>query len=160
MGVSAYGVGAATAGGWDLSELREGIREGEMIKSSGDDWCKHYNGTVNAACKAGVNYDAIKDVSSIPYRWICTDPQSTVPCDLCVRRTPEEIRERKEYLLDRLKHMDAAFAKIRPFRQRGKTTTGVIECPKCKGRLHYSISGYNGHIHGKCETDGCLSWIQ
>ena len=130
------------------------------MKASGDDWCKHYNGTVNDVCKAGVIYDTIKDMSSKPYRWTCTDPNATVTCALCVRRTPEEIEEREAYLRDRLAHMDTAFAMIRPFRQRGKTTTGVIECPKCKGRLHYSVSGYNGHIHGKCETDGCLSWMQ
>lgn len=37
---------------------------------------------------------------------------------------------------------------------------GVIECPKCNGHLHYSISSYNGHIHGQCETKDCLCWMQ
>lgn len=36
----------------------------------------------------------------------------------------------------------------------------VIECPTCKGRLHLSQAAYNGHVHGKCETDGCLSWME
>lgn len=36
----------------------------------------------------------------------------------------------------------------------------TIECPKCKGVLRYRISSYNGHIHGQCETEGCLAWMQ
>ncbi len=36
----------------------------------------------------------------------------------------------------------------------------VIECPVCKGRLHLSQSAYNGHVHGCCETNGCVSWMQ
>lgn len=37
---------------------------------------------------------------------------------------------------------------------------GIIECPKCKGKLHYSISSYNNHVWGKCETENCLAWMQ
>lgn len=36
----------------------------------------------------------------------------------------------------------------------------VIECPKCKGRLHLSQAAYNGHVHGHCETEGCVSWME
>lgn len=36
----------------------------------------------------------------------------------------------------------------------------VVECPICKGRLHLSQSAYNGHCHGRCETDGCVSWME
>lgn len=36
----------------------------------------------------------------------------------------------------------------------------VIECPVCKGRLHLSQSAYNGHVHGHCETVGCVSWME
>lgn len=36
----------------------------------------------------------------------------------------------------------------------------VVECPVCKGRLHLYQSALNGHCHGKCETDGCVSWME
>lgn len=36
----------------------------------------------------------------------------------------------------------------------------VIECPACKGKLHLSQSSYNGHVHGKCETEDCVSWME
>lgn len=34
--------------------------------------------------------------------------------------------------------------------------SGVIECPACAGRLRWLRDGENGHLHGQCETDGCL----
>lgn len=37
--------------------------------------------------------------------------------------------------------------------------SGKIQCPKCSGDLHYSRSK-NGHVWGKCKTEGCLSWMQ
>ena len=46
-----------------------------------------------------------------------------------------------------------------PIPGQNKGATGVIECPACKGELSYSISGYNGHVWGKCKTDKCLSWM-
>jgi len=38
-------------------------------------------------------------------------------------------------------------------------TVGTIKCPKCGGKLNYHIAN-NGHVHGKCETGGCLDWMQ
>jgi hypothetical protein len=38
---------------------------------------------------------------------------------------------------------------------------GVMDCPVCgTGKLHYSRAGYNGHVHARCETDGCVSWME
>ena len=36
----------------------------------------------------------------------------------------------------------------------------VVECPICKGKLLLSQSAYNGHVWGKCETAGCLTWME
>lgn len=38
--------------------------------------------------------------------------------------------------------------------------SGTIECPTCKGRLAWIRDRHNGHLHGECETDGCLRWMQ
>jgi len=37
---------------------------------------------------------------------------------------------------------------------------GDITCPKCQGRLHYTIASTNGHIWGRCEKPNCLQWMQ
>lgn len=36
----------------------------------------------------------------------------------------------------------------------------IIECPICKGRLHLNQSSYNGHCNGRCETEGCVEWME
>jgi len=37
----------------------------------------------------------------------------------------------------------------------------TIECPICKeGTIHYSIASVNGHIHAKCTTGDCISWME
>lgn len=41
-----------------------------------------------------------------------------------------------------------------------ESLTGEIECPACGKSLCYSISSYNGHLWGKCSTEGCLCWMQ
>lgn len=38
--------------------------------------------------------------------------------------------------------------------------SGTVECPVCKGRLAWARDSHNGHLHGQCETDGCLRWMQ
>lgn len=39
--------------------------------------------------------------------------------------------------------------------------SGEMACPVCKtGRLRYSRSGYNGHVHASCSTEGCVRWME
>lgn len=37
---------------------------------------------------------------------------------------------------------------------------GKTACPICSGELRYSRAGYNGHVHAKCSTDGCVAWME
>lgn len=43
---------------------------------------------------------------------------------------------------------------------KGKDWSGTVECPVCHGKLHLSHAAYNGHVHGQCETEACLSWME
>ena len=62
-----------------------------------------------------------------------------------------------------IKNILAAMNVASEWRVKPKPTSDrrdVLECPICKGKLHVSQSSYNGHVHGKCETDGCVSWME
>lgn len=62
-----------------------------------------------------------------------------------------------------LKARSAIVEKIGPHeKKKGVGTVGNIDCPICsaKDSLSYSRSGYNGHIHAKCSTDGCVRWME
>lgn len=64
---------------------------------------------------------------------------------------------------DRITHINKAIKEIRAKHGSEKPESQIydsIECPECEGVLEYTVSIYNGHIHGKCKTDDCLSWMQ
>ena len=64
----------------------------------------------------------------------------------------EEWESDLELTLKVMKEMDKIFP--------GKKNGGFhsTKCPKCGGILIMHKSDYNGHIHGNCKTDKCLSW--
>jgi hypothetical protein len=69
--------------------------------------------------------------------------------------TKHRAQEHKAHMM----HIQVAYKRINAEAKKG-LMRGIVECPGCGGKLHYSKSTYNGHIQGKCETDKCLSWIQ
>lgn len=82
-------------------------------------------------------------------------------CPKWIRRT----REQGEARADRMEASMARFRLVMPVvaEWRTKPPRGkreVIECPACKGRLHLSQASSNGHVHGQCETAGCVSWME
>lgn len=66
----------------------------------------------------------------------------------------------RKQLIDRGAGVVVAIAMCREASFGARGVSGEIVCPKCSGRLRYSIAGSNGHIWGTCETKGCLRWIQ
>lgn len=40
--------------------------------------------------------------------------------------------------------------------------SGRVDCPVCgkPATLGFRRSGYNGHIHARCTTEGCMSWME
>ena len=82
-------------------------------------------------------------------------------CPKWERRTREDGERRDDEIeasMARFRIVMPVVAEWRKKPPRGKLE--VIECPACKGRLHLSQSSYNGHVHGQCETAGCVSWME
>jgi len=62
-----------------------------------------------------------------------------------------------EDIMDPMADAMTAIKAIRADAKEKDRKQGTVVCPKCKGELGYSISSYNGHIHGRCNTTrGCL----
>ena len=124
--------------------------------------CRHFTGILKECCEAGVAYKSFPTGADLqlPCLLLRPDvPQAT--CDKYAERTQEELdAEERETnaLLDRHRLVMPAVSAWRKKPPRGKQ--GVIECPACKGRLHLSQSAHNGHVWGKCETAGCVSWME
>ena len=127
--------------------------------------CKHFTGIRDAQCAAGVNYVlATKNFElSLP----CMpqtqhDKREPSMCESFCEPTADEIAKDRAELDAHMDKMRLVMEGIAPLRKehKGKGYAGIIECPACKGKLHLSISSYNGHAHGRCETSNCVNWME
>jgi len=127
--------------------------------------CKHFRGVQNKLCGAGIN---MRDITGGPaFGWARRMPclvsnNSQVTCTEYSEQTPQEIEAEEA---EREKHFEKfklAQPLIREIRteHEGKSWEGIKKCPCCGGKLFLSHSSYNGHVHGECETEGCLKWME
>lgn len=119
--------------------------------------CKHFTGIQNKVCKVGVVYETVSPIPCIDkYR------KGDCSCDKYEEPSQAEIDEWQAYLDKRMEmHRKVGPAIVAIKRQhKGQDWQGVIECPCCGGKLHVSHAAYNGHVHGRCETEDCISWME
>ena len=127
------------------------------LKEQIADKCIHFNGLSHQFCKAGINYESVKDRMKRPYEIPCVKNTAFYGsyCDKQQFRTDKEVEQELIEIEDISVIAFVALAKIAEL----KENSGIIECPKCKGKLRYTRHS-NGHVWGKCETENCLSWLQ
>lgn len=133
-------------------------------------YCSHYRGTVEKTCKAGVDLRELVGGPDLGWatRLPCYDFAEKKPngpvvkCERFAEPTSEELAAEEaaiEAACDRMEKAATVVQKIKAD-NRGKNAGGVVECPVCGGKLHWSHAACNGHVWGKCETDGCLAWME
>lgn len=151
--------------------------------------CKFYNGDFhNTHCDAGVAYrDVTTDPDNrlgIAFRKPCIDweafkagnPMSAgqraewEKHGTCAKRqapTDEEIAAWEEDMKKHTAKMMLTIPIISKVKQEhNESWAGVVECPACKGKLHLKLDRFGGihgpqkRCHGKCETEGCVSWME
>lgn len=133
--------------------------------------CIHFTGVQHKKCKLGYVYDSLTKplpcMRSYTVHWPKErrgqqEPCKHTDCKDYLAPTPEQLAEDEKRIkaaMDRMLRVNAGIAEWRKA-HKGKSAQNVIECPECKGRLHLSIAAYNGHVHGRCETAGCVSWME
>jgi hypothetical protein len=141
--------------------------------------CVHYNGTVNACCEAGVNYQALAgsghgwavrlpcfnaEYLSETGKLVLLPPVST--CDKRQEPTADELAADETWMAERMDRLGkirvAIVAAIGgPWKRGDPVERGTIPCPCCEGgTVSYSRASYNGHIHAACSTPGCARWME
>lgn len=149
-----------------------------MSKRPGDpgypaQWCIHYLGISDGkggfrdACEAGVKYERWRGQGfdkqpCFLHKKTGESLPGALTCEHLRRPTKEEIAAHEGWAKARTDRMGIVMRGIRPWRDahKGKSAQEVVKCPACDGRLHLSIAAYNGHIHGRCETDDCVRWME
>lgn len=142
--------------------------------------CKHFCGLRDKQCSAGIPYASVTPRPNDPgsaLRIPCTLPEKfdnrlsenqrtqlkeKGTCEKFELPTQEDI---DKYDADVRRIVDMHMKSV-PFaaemrkKHREKGFAGIVECPICKGTLHFRVSSYNGHTSGKCETEGCLNYME
>jgi hypothetical protein len=146
--------------------------------------CRHYTNGADVVndkkCAKGVCYLSVTAKPGEPgsaYRIPCHTPTgerelkirqegSVGTCEHFSALTEEEIaqqeKESKESFERAIKRMELTAPLITAVKKkyRGRSIRGIRTCPVCQGKLHISHSAYNGHVHARCETDGCVAFME
>jgi hypothetical protein len=139
-------------------------------------WCIHYRpptgfgpgGKGHDDCEAGVRYDTFAQPRIRTQPCFLTDKGESkpdaLPCEKLRRPTPEEIAAHEKWSEDRMGAFGKVMTTILPWRKanKGKNARTTMDCPACGAAqsLHLSISAFNGHVHGRCDTAGCVTWME
>lgn len=131
--------------------------------------CVHFTGIQHDTCEAGVCYRAL--VGGPDFGWAsrlpCLEDRlphkegPIVACEQLKRTTREEAEAEVTKSDAAFERVTTALKAIRAKHGKDRGLRDEMPCPNnCGGTLRYSISGYNGHVHGQCSTDGCAAWMQ
>lgn len=146
-----------------MSDIRE-----QFIKSALAS-CRHFNGIQNKTCKAGIRYIEWKqgvEERAMPCIPKHIDDREVWPCELfeiMSQADAEKEADERIVIMNRgIKGRQAAHADAKAKGMgKGHGGYGEIPCPSCEGgKLRYSVASYNGHMHGKCSTAGCVAWME
>jgi len=133
--------------------------------------CKHFLGSQDRQCALSVDVRSLvggpdfgcwlrRPCISVDYHG--TPRTGTIPCDKYEDPTDADIAACEAAFAE----MERKFTLAQPVaaqirdKYKGVDWSGVVACPVCGGHLALRHYGMNGHIHGKCATKDCLSWME
>lgn len=132
-------------------------------------WCKHYRGMYEkTSCEAGVKFKDLPHYGTAEFRTTCPcfGPSSS-PCEKAEYPTAEELAAEEARLTQEIAKIGQARKAIvesigGPWKRGKPAAYGTIDCPVCekKRTLNFSRFSYNGHIHARCDTPGCVAWME
>lgn len=122
--------------------------------------CRHFTGLMNAECKEGVNYHAVRDESARPYRFPCLGGADSAGCARFSAYTEAEAEADQKRFAETIARAGLIREAIVKATGGKRKVGGQIECPACKaGKVQYTVA-YNGHVHAACSTPDCARWME
>lgn len=136
--------------------------------------CIHYQGT-REDCKAGVNLRTL--VGGPDFGW-CTrlpcrsgwrKPDAAGKCVACtqyVGATQEDVDRHEAETKAMIQRANDEMEKVAPLvarikkENKNRDVSATDRCPICGKALYWSHARYNGHVHMKCETEDCVSFME
>lgn len=130
-------------------------------------WCRHRRPftKVYPVCKVGVDFHQflgprpIATQSEMPC--LGETARAKARCDQYSGYTSEEIAAAEAEWEDRIARTVTIRKAIMAEHESSGSNGGQIPCPACKtGIVSWSRARINGHVHARCSTDGCASWME
>jgi len=125
--------------------------------------CRHFRGTVNAECAAGIVYESLTDgAPGWARRLPCFGDAGAAVCAQYSALTDAEFAEADRgarAAMERLEKLAPRVAEIRK-EYAGRDVRLVETCPACGKRIALEHHGANGHVWAACETPGCIGFME
>lgn len=123
--------------------------------------CVHFNGVQNTECRAGVVYGSFRG-DRLP---CLRSSVTSATCEKLRFPTEEDVAARVAAFESGHSRFGRALQVVQADMvarglRKGRGGQGQVVCPICSGALAYSVASCNGHVHGRCATDGCVWWMQ
>lgn len=138
-----------------------------MSRGHAAGWCVHYRSPLRYdKCTGGVSFESFHGTRFDARPCFLTSRGESKPgttfCAGLRRPTADEIAEYAAWIHERYARTVLVKEGIEVWRKAnaGRDVAEVVACPACGGRLHLSIARVNGHVHARCETEDCVSWME
>lgn len=133
----------------------------KSLKEQIENKCIHFTGMINKECKKGVKYEDVKVKTERPFKIPCLldSDLGTGSCAFCEFPSPEQVKKEVDEIKERGRKMMGAYSAVKGHYEKHKKRKNKMECPDCKGDLHYTVAKINGHIWAKCSGCG-LGWME
>lgn len=131
--------------------------------------CRHFNGVCGPGmrkdhiqCTVGQKIDDYKQHNGRMNEWGCINGNACeVKCPKFDPYTKDKCDKDAAYWEEHIQRTIRARKAVVERIAAGHGKSGAMMCPIClRGSLHYVRHDYNGHIHAKCETAGCVAWME
>jgi len=133
--------------------------------------CIHFRGIQHDLCGAGINIRQL--VGGDDFGWGIRIPclvRDAKTCSVTCESRILPTREQAEATVDECdKLLKRTMLAVTLAHEHAKTNGlgvghgGMSSLPcllECGGSLKYSVAGINGHMHARCTTKGCVSWME
>lgn len=144
---------------------REEKLRDQFIKSALSS-CKHFNGIQNKVCKAGITYMQNSSEIAMPCIPGLIHDRKTWECDQFAIMTREQAEQEADDDIRAMNRTITARIDAKDHAKKlgygkGRGGVGSLKCPCCEdGHIQYSVASVNGHMHARCSTGGCVSWME
>jgi hypothetical protein len=128
----------------------------KSLKQQIADKCLYFNGLMNKSCEKGIQYDSVKEPDERQFKIPCIKTGGF--CDVCKFPSEKIVNEIVIGIMEEGKKTMMGYSLIQKYIKKTGQVSGKIECPSCKGELHYNQSSINGHIWAKCKCG--LGWME